>query len=129
MSKSFYQYITHTNIRIDGFPLSENTAQVIVRILLLNNVDIPVVLVGLKKDLRFTNSSIIFTDYFRSMDTSSPHVSTGEGTAMAMRLGAVAYFEVSALYGDFKYCFDVTMRAALSRRWKKKKKKNYCQTQ
>lgn len=72
--------------------------------------NVPIVLVGNKKDLRAGGGNKC--------------VRTGEGEQMAQRIGAVAYVECSALTKEgVRNVFEIATRASLSRRRKKKFRK------
>jgi len=77
--------------------------------------NVPIVLVGNKKDLRASGGQKC--------------VRTAEGESMAQRIGAVAYVECSALTKDgVRNVFELATRASLHRRRKNNKKKGGCVT-
>lgn len=79
--------------------------------------NVPIVLVGNKKDLR--NDEYTIRDLQRNKQ--SP-VSYNEGEQMASRIGAKAYLECSALTKDgVRGVFEAATRAALQRKQTKKK--------
>jgi len=83
--------------------------------------NVPIVLVGNKKDLR--NDDYTIRDLQRNKQQP---VSYGEGEQMASRIGAKAYLECSALTKEgVRGVFEAATRAALQR--KTGKKKSGCQ--
>jgi len=76
--------------------------------------NVPIVLVGNKKDLR---------------NSGGKYVSTQEGNQMATRIGATSYVECSALTKErVRDVFEIATKASLSRKRQKKKKASSCTT-
>lgn len=82
--------------------------------------NVPIVLVGNKKDLR--TDSYTIKELAR---TKQAPVSYNDGESMAQRIGAKTYLECSALTKEnVEHVFQMATRAALARQ--KSKKKNKC---
>ncbi|KAK0064188.1 ras-like GTP-binding protein Rho1, partial [Biomphalaria pfeifferi] len=84
--------------------------------------NVPVILVGNKKDLRNDQTTIAELAKIKQAP-----VKAEEGRAMAERIGASAYVECSALTKEgVRDVFETTTRCALKKRKEKKKKNTTC---
>lgn len=84
---------------------------------------VPIVLVGLKSDLRNDPNTI---EQLRQQQQQQP-VSTSEGQAVAQKIGTQYYLECSARTGEgVREVFEVATRASLKTKEKKTKSKRKC---
>lgn len=84
---------------------------------------VPIVLVGLKSDLRNDPNTI---EQLRQQQQQQP-VSTSEGQAVAQKIGTQYYLECSARTGEgVREVFEVATRASLKTKEKKTKTKRKC---